>query len=123
MESQQTAKDIVLSYQRALGKQDYNTARSYLSDDLSFRGPLASYDKPEPLLKDLEQLHHIVKGVEMKKTFIDGDDVCLLYELQTSTPPLASFTCEWYHVKNGKIASLRVVFDARPFAAMFENRK
>ena len=50
-----SSKDIVMSYQRALGNQDYKTARSYLRDDLSFRGPLASHDTPEPLLKDLEQ--------------------------------------------------------------------
>jgi ketosteroid isomerase-like protein len=118
--SHQSAKDIVLSYQRALGNQDYKTASSYLRDDLSFRGPLASHDKPEPLLKDLEQLHHIVKGVEMKKLFVDGDDVCLLYDLQTTVA--TSFTCEWYHVQDGKITSIRVIFDARPFAAMFENR-
>ncbi len=123
MAPQQSAKDIVLAYQRALGNQDYKTARSYLRDDLAFRGPLASHDQPEGLLKDLEQLHHIVKGVEMKKVFTDGDDVCLLYDLVTSNPPATSFTCEWYHVKDGKIATLRVVFDARPFAAMFENRK
>ena len=59
----------------------------------------------------------------MKKVFVDGDDVCLLYNLNTSDPPLSSFTCEWYHVQGGKIASIKVVFDARPFAAMFEKRK
>jgi hypothetical protein len=118
----QSAKDIVLAYQRALGNQDYTTARTYLRDDLSFRGPLASHDKPEGLLKDLEQLHHIVKGVDMKKVFVDGGDVCLVYDLITTNPPVTSFTCEWYHVNDGKIASIRVTFDARPYAAMFEKK-
>ena len=116
------AKEVVMSYQRALGNQDYKAARSYLRDGLSFRGPLASHDEPNSLLKDLEQLHHIVKEVEMKKVFVDGDDVCLLYDLITSTPPVTSFTCEWYRVHGGKISSIRVVFDARPYAAMFEKR-
>ncbi len=116
-------KDIVMSYQRVLGNQDYKTARTLMSDDFSFKGPLASHDKPEGLLKDLEMLHHIVKGVEMKKVFVDGDDVCLMYDLITSNPPATSFTAEWYHIQGGKIGSIRVVFDARPFAAMFENRK
>jgi SnoaL-like domain len=116
-------KEVVLSYQRALGNQDYKTARSYMRDDLSFRGPLASHDNPDALLKDLEQLHHIVKGVDMKKVFADGDDVCLLYDLITSNPPVTSFTCEWYQVKGEKIASIRVTFDARPYAAMFEQRR
>jgi hypothetical protein len=120
---EQSAKEIVLAYQRALGNQDYKSALSYMRDDLSFRGPLASHDKPEALLKDLEQLHHIVKGVDMKKVFVDGDDVCLLYDLITTNPPATSFTCEWYHVMDGKIGSIRVTFDARPYAAMFEKRR
>jgi hypothetical protein len=113
-----------MAYQRALGSSDYKTARTYMSDHhFSFKGPLASHDKPEGLLKDLEQLHHIVKGVEMHKVFVDGDDVCLLYDLITTAPPVTSFTCEWYHVVSGKIESIRVTFDARPYAAMFESRK
>jgi hypothetical protein len=124
LSSKADPKEVVMSYQKALGSGDYKTARSYMSDEgFSFKGPLASHDKPEGLLKDLEQLHHIVSGVDMKKVFVDGDDVCLLYELKTKSPELSSFTCDWYHVRNGKIQSLRVVFDARPFAAMFENRK
>ena len=30
-----------------------------------------------------------------------------------------AFIAEWYQVKGDKIAAIRVVFDARPFAAMF----
>jgi hypothetical protein len=32
----------------------------------------------------------------------------------------SSRTCEWYQVRDGKIASVSVVFDARPFAPLFE---
>jgi hypothetical protein len=37
----------------------------------------------------------------------------------TNTPAGTAFVCEWYQVKGEKIADVRVVFDARPFAAMF----
>ncbi len=40
----------------------------------------------------------------------------------TSTPAGSSPTAEWYHLRDGKISSVRVFFDARPFAAMFEQR-
>lgn len=48
---------------------------------------------------------------------MDGDDVCLIFDMFTNgagTQPIA----EWYSVRGGKIASLRVFFDARPFAAL-----
>ena len=31
-------------------------------------------------------------------------------------------TAEWYHLRNGKISAVRVFFDARPFAPMFERK-
>jgi len=60
-----------------------------------------------------------VKGVKTHKLFVDGADACLLYDMETNTPAGTAFISEWYQVRDGKIASIRVVFDARPFAPMF----
>jgi SnoaL-like protein len=117
-----SAKDIVMGYQRALGSSDWEAARRHLRDDMSFKGPLAAYDKPEPYLEDLKKLHHIVKGVDMKKVFVDGNDVCLIYDMITNTPAGTAYISELYHIEGGKIASVRVVFDPRPFAAMWERK-
>ncbi len=113
------AKKIVLSYQKALGKNDWEAARRLLKNDMKFKGPLAAYDKPEPYLEDIKKLHQIVEDVEMKKIFADGDDVCLLYDMKTNTPAGTAFICEWYHVIGEKVGSIRVVFDATPFAPIF----
>jgi hypothetical protein len=45
--------------------------------------------------------------------------VCVIYDLKTAPVP-STPTCEWYRVRDGKVASVVVIFDARPFAAMFE---
>ena len=50
---------------------------------------------------------------------VDGNDVCMLYDMVTNTPAGTAFIAEWIEVKGDKIASIRTVFDARPFAAMF----
>ena len=114
-----SGKDIVLAYQKALGKGDMAEARTYLWDDLLFVGPFDTFHRPEPYLEALGKLHHIVERVEPKKTFVDGDDVCLLYDMVTNTPAGTAFICEWYRVQADKIATIRAVFDARPFAPMF----
>jgi hypothetical protein len=49
---------------------------------------------------------------DVKKAFVDGPDVCLLFDLTMRGKTL--FTCGWYQVQQGKIVSLRVVFDPRP---------
>src|SRR2546421_196800 len=88
-------------------------------DDLAFVGPFESFHRPEPYLEALGKLHHIIERVEPKKTFVDGDDVCLLYDMVTNTPAGTAFICEWYRVRGDRIGSIRAVFDARPFAPMF----
>ena len=118
-----SAKEIVMGYQKALGEGDWATARKYLRDDLSFVGPFESLGSPEPYLESLKRLHHIVERVEPHKTFVDADDVCLLYDMVTNTPAGTAFICEWYRVRGDRIASIRVVFDPRPFAPMFEQGK
>jgi hypothetical protein len=108
-----------MGYEDALGSGDWAAARGFLKDDLKFKGPIAQYERPEPYIEDLKRLHIIVKDVQMKKIFVDGNDVCLLYDMVTNTPARTAFICEWHHVEGSKIGSIRVVFDATPFAPMF----
>ncbi|TLZ73191.1 MAG: nuclear transport factor 2 family protein [Methanobacteriota archaeon] len=113
------AKDVVNGFQKALGKGDFEAARTFLDDHLKFVGPFESFDRPEPYLASLERLHHIIARVEPKKMFVDGDDVCLLYDMVTNTPAGTAFISEWHQVRGDKIAAIRVVFDPRPFVPMF----
>jgi hypothetical protein len=55
----------------------------------------------------------------VRKVFADGDEVCVLYDLKTSGAAGTDFVCEWMAFRHDTIASVRAVFDARPFAAMF----
>jgi ketosteroid isomerase-like protein len=113
------AVEIVQAFKQSLAKGDVASARKLLRDDLQFRGPIDAFDRPEPYLEALQKLHPIVERVDVKKLFVDGDDVCMLYDMVTRTPAGTAFIAEWMHVKDGQIASIRTVFDARPFAAMF----
>jgi excinuclease UvrABC nuclease subunit len=111
--------DVVETFVGALGRRDFVAARRVLADQFNFVGPFDSFERPESYLDSLQKLYPIVKKVTVRKTFVDGDDVCLLYDMATTTPVGTAFICEWFTVKNQKIKSIRAVFDARPFAPMF----
>jgi len=98
--------------------KDFQRARGLLHDDVSFEGPIDSFSDADSYLASLRQLSGIVTGAEKRKVFVDGDDVCVIYDLKTA-PVSSSRT--WYHsqVRDGKIASVSVIFDARPFAPLF----
>jgi ketosteroid isomerase-like protein len=101
---------------------DVETARGLLHDNVSFSGPIDKFDNADAYIGALRGLAQIVKAAEEQKVFVDGNDVCVIYDLVTNTPVGAAPTAEWYHVRDGKISAVRVFFDARPFAPLFEQR-
>jgi len=114
-------QETVLAFQKALGNKDFAAARKLLHDDLEFRGPIDTFHKADDYIHALQKLSAIVEGVDILKVFEDADDVSLFCDLKTKVAG-TSFVAEWYKVSDGKIASVRVAFDARPFAAMFTQR-
>ncbi|MCI4318316.1 MAG: hypothetical protein L3J96_07235 [Thermoplasmata archaeon] len=113
-----SAKDVVMGFQAAMGRNDWAGARTHLADRLEFVGPFESFSNADEYLGALQKLHHIVDRVDLHKLFVDGDDVGLFYDLVTHTPAGTAFIAEWHHVTDGTIDRVRVVFDARPFAPM-----
>lgn len=86
---------------------------------MSFKGPIDTFNNSKDYLKALERLATIVVEVKTKRTFVDGKDACFVYELVTNTPAGTVPCAEWIHSDQGKVKSIQVFFDARPFAAMF----
>jgi len=108
-----TAKEVVMSYIDAMDKRDYATAKRYLSANVFIKGPAGeAFRSANEFLKMMESQRG---RYEMKKVFVDGDDVCLLYDFITER--VTTFFCSWYQIKEGKIATIRTVFDPRAFAA------
>ncbi len=114
-----TSSEVVHGFLRAVGARDFEAAGTLLGNQFTFRGPFDTFSDPKSYLGALQKLYPIVKAVKVQKLFEDGDEACLLYDMETNTPIGTAFICEWFKVRDGKIASIRAVFDARPFAPMF----
>ena len=111
--------EMVQRFHSAVGRKDFAAARKLLHDDLEFRGPIDTFHKANDYIEAIKKLSGMVKSVHVHKLFVDGNDVCVLYDMVTNTPAGTSFISEWFRIKGDKISEIRVVFDARPFAAMF----
>jgi limonene-1,2-epoxide hydrolase len=109
MEPGSDAREVVISFIKALNDEDFNLARRCVNDKISFVGPMGSRQGAEAYFHDMERLR---LKYQVKKVFVDGNDVCLLYDLTISG--VTVFSCGWYRVESGKIQSLKVVFDSRP---------
>jgi SnoaL-like protein len=107
------AREVVMSYIAAMDKRDYPAARNYLQESVFIKGPAGeAFRSPDEFLKMMEKQRG---RYDIKKIFVDGDDVCLLYDFITER--VTTFFCSWYQVKDGKIASIQTIFDPRAFTA------
>ena len=107
----ESAKQIVMSYIKGLGDQNYAEARRYLANNVRVKGPAGeAFRSPDEFLEMLEKQRGTY---DLKKIFVDGNDVCVLYDFITSK--VTTFFCSWYCVEDGKISSVQTVFDSRAF--------
>lgn len=107
-----TPREVVMSYIEAMSNKDYGTVRSYLSDSIFIKGPAGeAFRSPEEFIAMMKQQDG---RYAIRKVFVDGDDVCLLYDF--ITPKVTAFFCSWYQVKEDKITSIQTIFDPGLFA-------
>jgi hypothetical protein len=111
------AGEIVMACIKALNEEDFKAAREYTTEDFSFVGVLGSRNGAAAYFDDMEKMK---LKYDVKKVFVEGNDVCLFYDLAISG--ITIFGCAWYHVEGDKISSLRVVFDPRPILELSDKK-
>lgn len=104
-----SAKETVLTFIKALNKEDFTSARKYIRDDMKFIGVLGTRDDGDMYMQDMSKMKMKYK---INKTFENGNDICLYYELTMSGQNITGFGL--YHLKAGKIETITAIFDPRP---------
>ena len=115
--TENSVKNIVLTFLNALNDEDFEKARQCLSDNMTFDGVLGHRDGAEIYISDMKKMKF---KYSIKKTFEDENDVCIFYDIDMSGKKI--FTCGWYIVNNKKIKSIKVVFDPRPILEQAEKK-
>jgi len=104
------SKELVRSFLEAMNNEDFETAKDLVNDNFTFDGVMGSRDGAEAYFRDMEKMKF---KYDIIKIFGDGDDVCVLYDIDMGGSQKI-FTSGWYHLMYNKLNSLKVVFDPRP---------
>ncbi len=113
------AVKVVETYLDALYvKKDADAAGASLASDLHFKGPIDTFHRASDLTQSLKALAPITEGIKIRKLWADGDDVVAIYDFVTRTPAGTVLLAEWFHVVDGKIKAINLLFDPRPFLAL-----
>ena len=107
---------IVDQFYAAWRRKDFVAVRRLLHDNLAFHGPFDTFDNADDYIAAITQLSAIVTDLETQYVFVDGSEVCTIYNLVTATPAGSAPVAEWDTIVDGKISAIRAIFDSRPFA-------
>jgi ketosteroid isomerase-like protein len=111
-------KTLTLEYLNAVGNQQYDKLEALLAPDVEFRGPSATRTSAAELVGALKRLGAIHVRNDVRRVFVDGDDVCVIYDFVTDTPSGALPTVEWLRFDGDRIRSIDLYYDRLPWQAV-----
>ena len=115
-----SAAELFRTYLERFTSGDTAGAADLLTDDFRFHGPILQSEGRAAFLEGSASLGPIMRGVRIHRQWEDGDQVCSFYDFKIETPAGAGSIpmAEWNTVRDGKLASARLVFDTAALAAL-----
>ncbi|HMJ35582.1 MAG TPA: nuclear transport factor 2 family protein [Baekduia sp.] len=118
--SDTSASEVVRAYLTSFYDGDFDGAQALVADDFAFDGPFVSVTGKEAFFASAEGLRRITRGHRLLRHWEDAGEVCSIYEVDLATPVAEGsvLMTEWHVVRDGRLASGRVVFDSAAFRAL-----
>jgi ketosteroid isomerase-like protein len=96
--------------------------KALLADDITFTGPAAKAVGKAEYIKTTESFCQMVRGGGLKRHVANETVVATEIEVKMATPSgkeIVLDMSEFYEIRNGKIQSVRVYYDAQEFRKEF----
>lgn len=114
--TESTALRTALAYYEAWTGHDFDTAMTFIADDIVCHAPAGRLDGAEAFRAFMEPFSQLVTGAQLISAFGDERTALVMYDAQTRPVPHAP-GAECLTVSGGRITELRIVFDRTPFIA------
>jgi hypothetical protein len=117
-------RQTVRAYSDARFRGDVPAAATQLADGFSFDSPLLTADAAGHLA-GLPAFLQIVTGVDMISELYAETEATLVYDVHTATPVGTQRTAEHFRLRDDRIESINLIFDAtawRPMLAAMQPR-
>lgn len=111
-----TAATIVRAYGEAMANKDVETIMKIAADDIVCVSPIGKTTGAAAFRGFQEGFARMIKRLDIRAAYGDETQAVLVYAVETHPVP-HSVVAELIQVKDGKIASTQVIYDATPYAA------
>ncbi len=101
--------------------KDFERIESLLAEGFTFSGPMATFNDRGSFMKFIREIGPQKNKIEIKRIVAEGNDVAVFHDFSSLTPVIGPLPfAEWYSLRDGKIESLQLFFDAREFAELLK---
>jgi limonene-1,2-epoxide hydrolase len=115
------ALQVAKTYVEAIARRDVDTIISVSADDIVCTSPIGRITGTQRFREFHAGFARMIKAVTVLATYGDDQEAVVVYSADTH-PVADAIVAELLKVKNGKIASTDVIYDATPFAAYMATR-
>jgi hypothetical protein len=109
-------KALVEAYIDAAGRSQYDALPALFHPTLKFRGPYVTIENAQDYISALRRIGAVRLRHDIKKTFVDGNEACVIYDFVTATAAGAVPMIEWLTLDAGRIRTIHLYFDREQFA-------
>ena len=102
-------KALAVHYIQSVGQKKLDTLASLLHPELDFSGNAAASHGADAFVAAIKRLSPIIVRNDIKRVFVDGNEVGIFYDFVTTVCPVPS--AEWLVIEDGKIKSIFLLFD------------
>lgn len=95
-------------------------ALRFMAEDFTFQSPMMRFDDRNEYLESHRSFQRLVRGATVLSQLYGVDEATLFYDLDTLTPVGVQRTAEYFRVRDGRVASVYLLFDATPWRKIFE---
>lgn len=110
----QGALQVSLAYYQAWTAKDFESAMTFIADDIVCETPGGELGGAEEFRAFMEPFTRIITRAELIASFGDEETALLMYDTDTVPVPHAP-GAEFHQVEQGKITRITIIFDRQPF--------
>ena len=109
-------KTLAVAYVTAVGEKQFDRLAAMLSPDVEFTTPgRPAIRGAQDYVAALRRLTPILARNDIKRVFVDGNEVCVVYDFVTDTSVGPVPSVEWLTFEDGRIRSSRLIFHTQPW--------
>ncbi len=112
-------KALAIQYIESVGQKRLDVLDSLLHPDMQFSGNIQPSHGPKAeWIAAFRRLSPIIVRNDVHKVFVDGNEVCVIYDFVTTVCPVPSV--EWMVIDGERIRSTYLLFDRSRWAEVLQ---